>query len=224
MVGCAAQGVNLDLGCGAHLACRELLTLAALPDMSRTGLSHLPNVITLARVALVPVLILLLKEQDYTAALIVFVIAGLSDALDGYLAKRLNVQSRLGAVLDPAADKLLLVSTYVMLTVLGHIPFWLVLVVAFRDLLIVGGYLLYTSHAGPVKMRPSFVSKLNTFLQITLVTVILAQQAAGLAWLPAEALIYAVLASTVLSGAHYLWLWLIKKDIEAAQSDEKLHD
>ena len=192
--------------------------------MSRTGLSHLPNVITLARVALVPVLILLLKDQDYTAALIVFVIAGLSDALDGYLAKRLNVQSRLGAVLDPAADKLLLVSTYVMLTVLGHIPFWLVLVVAFRDLLIVGGYLLYTSHAGPVKMRPSFVSKLNTFLQITLVAVILAQQAAGLAWLPAEALIYAVLASTVLSGAHYLWLWLIKKDIEAAQSDEKLHD
>ena len=97
MVGCTAQGVNLDLGCGTHLACRELLTLAALPDMSRTGLSHLPNMITLARVALVPVLILLLKEQDYTAALIVFVIAGLSDALDGYLAKRLNVQSRLGA-------------------------------------------------------------------------------------------------------------------------------
>ena len=111
-----------------------------------------------------------------------------------------------------------------MLTVLGHIPFWLVLVVAFRDLLIVGGYLLYTSHAGPVKMRPSFVSKLNTFLQITLVTVILAQQAAGLAWLPVEAFIYAVLASTVVSGAHYLWLWLIKKDIEAAQSGEKSHD
>ena len=192
--------------------------------MSRTGLSHLPNVITLARVALVPVLILLLKDQDYTAALIVFVIAGLSDALDGYLAKRLNVQSRLGAVLDPAADKLLLVSAYVMLTVLGHIPFWLVLVVAFRDLLIVGGYLLYTSHAGPVKMRPSFVSKLNTFLQITLVSMILAQQAAGLAWLPVGALVYAVLTSTVVSGAHYLWLWLIKKDIEAAQSDEKLHD
>ena len=192
--------------------------------MSRTGLSHLPNVITLARVALVPVLILLLKDQDYTAALIVFVVAGLSDALDGYLAKRLNVQSRLGAVLDPAADKLLLVSAYVMLTVLGHIPFWLVLVVAFRDLLIVGGYLLYTSHAGPVKMRPSFVSKLNTFLQITLVSMILAQQATGLAWLPVGALVYAVLTSTVVSGAHYLWLWLIKKDIEAAQSDEKLHD
>lgn len=192
--------------------------------MSRAGLSHLPNLITLARVALVPVLILLLKDQDYASALIVFIIAGLSDALDGYLAKHLNVQSRLGAVLDPAADKLLLVSAYVMLTVLEHIPFWLVLVVVFRDLLIVGGYLLYTSHAGPVKMRPSVLSKLNTLLQITLVAVILAQQAAGLAWLPVEVLVYAVLATTVASGGHYLWLWLIKKDIESAHSGEKSND
>ena len=194
-----------------------------LPDMTRAGLSHLPNLITLARVALVPVLILLLKDQDYAAALVVFVAAGVSDALDGYLAKRLNVQSRLGAILDPAADKLLLVSAYVMLTVLGHIPFWLVLVVVFRDLLIVGGYLLYTSHAGPVKMRPSVLSKLNTLVQIMLVAVILAQQAAGMAWLPAEALVYTVLATTVVSGAHYLWLWLIKKDIEAAHTEEKPH-
>ena len=192
--------------------------------MSRAGLSHLPNLITLARVALVPVLILLLKDQDYAAALIVFVIAGLSDALDGYLAKRLNVQSRLGAILDPAADKLLLVSAYVMLTLLGHIPFWLVLVVVFRDLLIVGGYLLYTSHAGPVKMRPSIISKLNTLVQIAFVAVILAQQAAGWAWLPTEALVYTVLATTLVSGAHYLWLWLIKKDIEPAHSGEKPHD
>jgi cardiolipin synthase len=196
--------------------------------MSRAGLSHLPNLITLARIALVPVLILLLKDQDYAAALIVFVIAGVSDALDGYLAKRLNVQSRLGAILDPAADKLLLVSAYVMLTVLGHIPFWLVLVVVFRDLLIVGGYLLYTSHAGPVKMRPSILSKLNTLMQIALVAVILAQQAAGWAWLLAEALVYVVLVTTVVSGAHYLWLWMIVKDIEPAQTHahpgEKPHD
>ena len=202
----------------------DLEVALLLPDMSRAGLSHLPNLITLARVALVPVLILLLKEQDYAAALIVFVIAGVSDALDGYLAKRLNVQSRLGAILDPAADKLLLVSAYVMLALLGHIPFWLVLVVVFRDLLIVGGYLLYTSHAGPVKMRPSILSKLNTLMQITLVAVILAQQSAGLAWLPAEALVYTVLATTLVSGAHYLWLWLIKKDIEPAHSGEKSHD
>jgi cardiolipin synthase len=192
--------------------------------MPRVSLSHLPNIITLARIALVPVLILLLKDQDYAAGLIVFVIAGASDALDGYLAKRMNVQSRLGAILDPVADKLLLVSAYVMLTVLGHIPFWLVLVVVFRDLLIVGGYMLYTSHAGPVKMRPSILSKLNTLMQITLVAVILAQQAAGLAWPLTGVLVYAVLATTVASGAHYLWSWLIVKDIESAQSGEHRHD
>jgi len=193
--------------------------------MPRASLSHLPNMITLARIALVPVLILLLKDQDYAAGLIVFVIAGASDALDGYLAKRLNVQSRLGAILDPVADKLLLVSAYVMLTVLGHIPFWLVLVVVFRDLLIVGGYMLYTSHAGPVKMRPSILSKLNTLMQIALATLILAQQAAGLDWpLTIHVLVVAVLITTVVSGAHYLWSWMIMKEIEPAHSGENRHD
>jgi len=193
--------------------------------MPRVSLSHLPNMITLARIALVPVLILLLKDQDYAAGLIVFVIAGASDALDGYLAKRLNVQSRLGAILDPVADKLLLVSAYVMLTVLGHIPFWLVLVVVFRDLLIVGGYMLYTSHAGPVKMRPSILSKLNTLMQIALATLVLAQQAAGLDWpLTIHVLVVAVLITTVVSGAHYLWSWMIMKEIEPAHSGENRHD
>lgn len=193
--------------------------------MPRVSLSHLPNIITLARIALAPVLILLLKDQDYAAGLVVFVVAGASDALDGYLAKRLNVQSRLGAILDPVADKLLLVSTYVMLTVLGHIPFWLVLVVVFRDLLIVGGYMLYTSHAGPVKMRPSILSKLNTLMQIALATLVLAQQAAGLDWpLTVHALVVAVLVTTVASGAHYLWSWAILKDIEPARPGEHRHD
>jgi cardiolipin synthase len=193
--------------------------------MPIVSLSHLPNLITLARIALVPVLILLLKEQDYAAALVVFVIAGASDALDGYLAKRLNVQSRMGAILDPVADKLLLVSAYVMLAVLGHIPFWLVLVVAFRDLLIVGGYVLYTSHAGPVKMRPSILSKLNTLIQIALATLVLAQQAAGLDWpLTVDVLVVAVLVTTVASGAHYLWSWMIMREIEHTQSGNSHHD
>jgi len=193
--------------------------------MPIVSLSHLPNLITLARIALVPVLILLLKDQNYAAGLLVFVIAGASDALDGFLAKRLNVQSRMGAILDPVADKLLLVSTYVMLTLLGHIPFWLVLVVVFRDLLIVGGYVLYTSHAGPVKMRPSILSKLNTLMQITLATLVLAQLAAGLNWpLMVDALVVAVLVSTVASGAHYLWSWMIMREIEHTHSGNSRHD
>lgn len=193
--------------------------------MPRAGLQHLPNLITLSRIALVPVLILLLKDQDYASALLVFVVAGVSDALDGFLAKRLNVQTRIGGILDPAADKLLLVSAYVMLTILGQIPFWLMLTVAFRDLLIVGGYIVYTSHAGPVKMRPSVLSKLNTLAQLALVTLILAQQVAGFGWpLLMTVLVYVVLVTTVVSGAHYLWSWMILKDIESAPSDDKRHD
>ena len=193
--------------------------------MPRAGLQHLPNLITLSRIALVPVLILLLKGQNYGAALLVFMVAGMSDALDGYLAKRLDVRTRLGGILDPAADKLLLVSTYVMLTILGHIPFWLMLVVAFRDLLIIGGYVAYTSHAGPVRMRPSVLSKLNTLMQILLAMLILAQQATGLdgaLWV--NVLVYVVLVTTVVSGAHYLWSWTIMKDIEHDPSGEHRHD
>jgi len=191
-------------------------------SMNRTSLQHLPNLITLARIALVPVLILLLRDQNYAMALAIFMIAGISDALDGYLAKRLQVQSHFGAVLDPIADKLLLVTAYVMLTVLGHIPFWLTLAVASRDVLIVGGYLLYTSHAGPVMMRPSILSKLNTLLQIALVCLILVKQAAGVRWpVLVQLMIYSVLASTILSGLHYLWSWMVLKDIEPASKEGK---
>ncbi|MHB8741886.1 MAG: CDP-alcohol phosphatidyltransferase family protein [Sulfuricaulis sp.] len=178
-------------------------------------ISHLPNLITLFRIALSPVLILLLKEQEYAASLGVFVIAGVSDGLDGFIAKRFDSVSRLGSILDPLADKTLLVSSYVMLTLLGQLPFWLMLTVAFRDLLIIGGYLVYTSMVGPVQMRPSWLSKFNTFMQITLVIVILAQQALHLIYPPAvTVLIYAVLLTTVVSGLHYLWVWMVIKEVE----------
>jgi cardiolipin synthase len=174
-------------------------------------LSQLPNLITLSRIALVPVMILFLKDQNYAAALAVFVIAGVSDGLDGLLAKRLGYTSRFGAILDPIADKTLLVSAYVMLTFLGILPFWLMLTVAFRDLLIVGGYLAYTSLVGPVQMRPSVLSKINTFMQILLVAVILVKRAAGFEWqLLRDVLIYAVLVTTVVSGVHYVWVWGMK--------------
>jgi cardiolipin synthase len=179
------------------------------------SISQLPNLITIFRIALVPVLILLLKEQEYAMALAVFVIAGVSDGLDGFIAKRFHFESRLGSILDPLADKTLLVSSYVMLMLLNHLPFWLMLTVAFRDLLIVGGYLVYTSIVGPVQMRPSWLSKLNTFMQIALVIVILGQQAFQLIYTPmVDALIYAVLLTTVASGLHYLWVWLVIKDVE----------
>jgi cardiolipin synthase len=179
------------------------------------SISQLPNLITISRIALAPVLILLLKDEQYAASLAVFVIAGVSDGLDGFIAKRFHCESRLGSILDPMADKTLLVSSYVMLMVLNHVPFWLMLTVAFRDLLIVGGYLVYTSMVGPVQMRPSWLSKLNTFMQIALVFVILVQQAFQLIYpLAVDALIYAVLLTTVASGLHYLWTWLVMKELE----------
>lgn len=186
------------------------------------NIRQLPNLITLSRIALVPVVILMLEHRDYPAALAVFVFAGLSDGLDGLIAKRYHCESRLGSILDPLADKILLVSAYVMLTVLGHLPFWLMVVVGFRDLLIVGGYLVYTSMYGPVHMRPSALSKLNTVTQIMLVAAVLVEQAAGLAYPDAIALlVYAVLATTVVSGVHYLWIWGVMKEIEPARASRR---
>lgn len=181
------------------------------------SLSHVPNIITVSRIAFAPLLILVLKGHHFFGALAVFAIAGLSDGLDGYIAKRFSCASRLGAILDPAADKILLVSTYVMLAWLHMIPFWLVLVVAFRDLLIVGGYLVYTSIYGPVQMRPSYLSKINTFMQIWLVIFLLAERAFHFQVAHAErGLIFGVLFTTVVSGGHYLWAWGIVKNTEVS--------
>jgi len=177
-------------------------------------LAHLPNALTVLRIALVPVLILFLKDREYPQALVVFLVSGFSDALDGFLARRYGFTTRIGAVLDPAADKVLLVSAYVMLAILGHIPFWLLLAVVFRDLLIVGGFLVYTSLYGAVQMHPSLLSKLNTLMQIVLVAVILFEQAGMLA-VPGLAmiLVFATFAMTVASGIHYLWHWLVRREV-----------
>lgn len=170
--------------------------------------SQLPNLITVSRIALAPVLILLLKDQQYAAALAVFLVAGASDALDGWIAKRFKLVTRLGSILDPLADKILLVSSYVMLTVLDQLPFWLTLSVVFRDLLIVSGYLAYTSMVGPVKMSPSNLSKFNTLMQIALIFALLVQLAVPLSYpLLTEALFYIVFTTTVASGVHYVWVW-----------------
>ena len=178
----------------------------------------------MARIAAAPLLILTLKDQDYRMALVVFFLAGLSDALDGFIAKRYGYISRLGSILDPIADKLLLLSAYVMLTLLDHVPFWLMLTVAFRDLLIVGGYLTYTSLVGPVAMQPSRLSKLNTLVQIALVVLILGEEAIGVAYpMVRTLLVYGVMVTTVSSGAHYLWKWIIMKQVEPEKHASDRH-
>lgn len=166
-----------------------------------------------------PVLILLLHEQNYGWAFLVFLISGISDGLDGFIAKRFDMASELGAILDPLADKALIFSSYLMLMILGDLPFWLFLTVVFRDVLILVGSLIYVAFNGQVKMAPSYLSKLNTFTQIFLVIAILAQKTFGLDYTSfTDYLIYATFLTTILSGVHYVWVWAVKEEIEMLDS------
>lgn len=169
---------------------------------------NLANLITLGRLLSVPVSIWLILAGQYGAAFWMFVIAGISDAVDGFIAKRFNMRTHIGALLDPVADKTLLVSTYVTLGVAAQLPTWLVILVVSRDLMIVGGFLLVQLLSAETRWEPLLVSKANTALQIVLVALTLARLAFafddhGLG----VVLIYAVAATTVLSGAGYLVRW-----------------
>ena len=150
-------------------------------------------------------------NQRFGAALIVFGIAGFSDALDGYLAKRYNWTSRLGSLLDPLADKLLLLSAFITLAWLHWIPLWLVSLVILRDLVIVSGAIVYHMRIEQLDAAPSLVSKLNTVTQILLVLAVVFYQ--GMWTFPViylQFLIYSVLVTTVLSGLDYVWTWTVR--------------
>ena len=171
-----------------------------------TGLGlNLPNLITLARLLSVPLTIWLILSEDYAVAFWVFVCAGASDALDGYIAKRFDCRTRLGALLDPIADKALLASVYVGLGLAGLLPNWLVILVVFRDVLIVGGYVLIQTTTTLRNFDPLYISKLNTAAQISLVAFVLARLTFNVADGEITWLLVAVTAvTTVLSGLSYL--------------------
>ncbi|MHA1113358.1 MAG: CDP-alcohol phosphatidyltransferase family protein [Alphaproteobacteria bacterium] len=171
-------------------------------------LVNLPNLISLGRLMSVPVITWLIMETRMTAAFWLFVAAGASDAVDGFIAKRFDSRTELGAYLDPLADKALLVSTYVTLGITGLLPGWLVTLVVFRDLLIVGGALLVHTLRQTLTMRPLLISKLNTAAQITLAAMVLAE--AGLSFaVPDLRLVLCILVAvtTFLSGAAYVIAW-----------------
>ena len=168
----------------------------------------IPNFITLGRLLAVPLAVWLMLTDRFEAAFWLFLAAGASDAIDGFLARRLGARSEIGAYLDPLADKSLLVSSYVTLGYQGFIDSWLVILVVFRDVLIIGGAILYQTLTQSLTMQPLFVSKLNTVLQITLIGLVLARLGLGFddydltPWL-----VYAVAVSTVASGAAYVTVW-----------------
>ena len=170
--------------------------------------SDIPNIITVLRFLLVPPVVLLLLQEQFGLALLMFGVAGFSDALDGYLAKRFNWTSHLGALMDPLADKLLLVSSFITLGWLQLIPLWLVGVVILRDMVIVSGALVYNFRIERLEAEPTMVSKLNTVTQIMLVLAILFSQAVtALPFLWMDVLLYSVLMTTLWSGFDYVWRW-----------------
>jgi cardiolipin synthase len=175
--------------------------------MTRLGL-NLPNLITLTRLMSVPLTIWLIVGEQFAVAFWVFVAAGISDALDGFIAKRFDCRTRIGALLDPAADKALLSSVYVALGIAGQLPDWLVILVVFRDVTIIGGFVLIQTIAAPRKFDPLYISKINTLMQITLVGYVLAGLGFGFVdGAVTEALVAVTALTTVLSGMSYLVRW-----------------
>ena len=178
-------------------------------ESSRGQLLSIPNLITLGRIILVPIVVWAITSGQMLAAFALFVAAGISDAVDGLLAKRFHMTSELGAYLDPLADKALIVSIYVSLAITGALPIPLVILVVSRDIMIISGFMLSWLVDKPMPVRPLPVSKLNTVAQILLATVVLAEQGFGFnATLLVTFLVGLVAVLTLLSIAFYLAEWL----------------
>lgn len=168
----------------------------------------IPNLISFLRLLLTIPVVWAFLEGEFLLALVIFFIAGVSDALDGFLAKRLHWQSRLGGLLDPLADKALLVSSFLCLGGLGLLPAWLVALVIARDVIIVTGALVYSVQVEQLNAEPSLISKLNTLLQIILVLVVVVNH--GLLGMPdwlLQALVWGVTVTTSVSGIAYVIEW-----------------
>ena len=181
---------------------------------------HLPNIICLVRLALIWPVAMALSGGRYGFALALFVLAAISDGLDGYLAKRFNWISDLGRFLDPAADKLLLVTVFVESTWLGLVPWWLTAAAVARDVIIALGALVYRAWFGPLRGRPTIISKINTAAQLLyLMAVMLGAAAAFPPPYVLRALALTVLITTVLSGLNYVQAFTRRAWLAVAESE-----
>lgn len=172
------------------------------------SLSWLPNAISLMRIALVAPILISILDGAYGWALALFLVAGFSDGVDGYLAKRFNWSSRSGALLDPVADKLLVAGAFITLTYTQHIPLWLTTVVVLRDLAIIAGAVAYNFVVTRVEGEPTKISKLNTVFQLLFLSFVLSRAAVG--WpegITITVLGAATLITVVISGVDYVWSW-----------------
>lgn len=175
-------------------------------------MKYLPNIISIARIVVVAPTLYLLWHHDYNKALLLFLIAGVSDAVDGFLARRFNWRTRLGSYLDPIGDKLLLVGCYLVLGIEERLPAWLVVLVLGRDSIIVVGAALYRYAVKDATMQPLWISKVNTVLQIILILELLFSLSAlpGAGGFPPLMLQFSIsitALSTLLSGFAYIQCW-----------------
>jgi len=169
----------------------------------------IPNLITLGRIILVPIIVWAITSGEMLAAFALFLIAGASDGVDGFLAKRFHMASELGAYLDPLADKALLVSIYVALGIARALPISLVILVVSRDIMIISGFMLAWLVAKPMPVKPHLASKANTVAQILLAALVLAEKSFGIQIVGLEiAGIVLVAGLTLLSIAFYLAEWV----------------
>jgi cardiolipin synthase len=173
------------------------------------NIANIPNIITLARIMLVPIVVWAIASNQMEIAFAVFIVAGVSDAVDGFLAKRFNMTSELGALLDPLADKALLVSIYIALGIWGAIPRWIVILVVSRDIMIVSAVIVSWLFGKPVQMKPLMVSKLNTAAQVAFAALVLGSLGFGFQLSPYDFILMALVTVFTLSSVSlYLVEWI----------------
>ena len=169
---------------------------------------NLPNLLTLLRLVLVPVMAYFAWSGQYAIALPVFLVAALTDLADGYIARRFNVVSKLGALLDPVADKLNMFVATVVLAWQSHIPIWLAVAIIARDVVIVVGAIAYRLARGRLDIKPTRLSKVNTAIEFAVLLLVMAAAAGWIdatAWmLPSFAVVF---ATATASGIQYVWRW-----------------
>ncbi len=169
---------------------------------------HLPNALTVLRFVLIPVLVALLLGDRFEAAFAVFAVSAASDLADGFIARRWDLRTRFGAIADPLADKLTMLSTAIALAAQSLIPAWLVVAIVARDLLIVGGAIAYHFVVGRYDMAPSWLSKINTAVQFFALSAVLADAAGAIEVEQLLPELFALLLATlVASGAQSAWVW-----------------
>lgn len=169
----------------------------------------IPNILTLLRIALVPLMVVMLLCGSFMAALVLFAVAGVTDALDGFIARHFNQMSRLGSFLDPLADKVLIVAMYGVLAGIGMLPVWLAVLVIGRDLVILSGALFWFLRIGELEMEPTLSSKINMIVQVVFVCIVIATAAGFPLPVNLQPLLILVAGGIALfSGGQYIAIWL----------------